>query len=281
MVMKGKFIVELVDAATKRPFPEYSVSSGLTYVEVEPDTEYFIRVENNSDDAVKWRFYVDEQDLRYCVTIQANRECYCGIMNISDGRPYCKALKISKLRTATSCSNEGADLWTGQIEAKVFRPSLCVESSSRNISRPSTQNVVEDELEGVAFLAGLSHQKRVKSTAGSTAFEVNGPIVWKSCKSGADNVDLIEEVELIYCSTVGLIFAGVLPKPPMWDYARMITPVDTKISKGGKELKIEPEILVHQGVGDVIERKEYELFDLSHLSDSDSEEDKQLSEAVN
>eukprot|EP00957_Ditylum_brightwellii_P023484 1772066-Ditylum_brightwellii.AAC.1 len=100
-------------------------------------------------------------------------------------------------------------------------------------------------------------------------------------KKDYEKGEIMEEFGLFYCTTVGLIYAGVLPKPPLWDHARMLKPFDPKTSTGGKELDIQPEIIVHEGVDGIIERKEYELFDLTQLSDSESEEGKTSSQDMN
>jgi hypothetical protein len=51
MVREGKFTVELVDGLSKSPYKEHKATNGRTYVEVEPNCEYFIRVGKANDGA--------------------------------------------------------------------------------------------------------------------------------------------------------------------------------------------------------------------------------------
>jgi len=288
MVKKGHFTVELVNAITKEPFKEHTDCNGQTYVEVEPEAEYFIHVCNDSDIKVDWKFYVDEQDLGYVKWTLSNTCAYCGIAIFCGEEEYEKALKFSKLGTTRSHTNEGSSCWTGQIEVVVEYPSNTPRLNSKKASLESKKLV--DGLEEVDYVAGVFNQKGVRTTKGITAIESNA--LWserdvqnedsgEQMKKDYEKGELMEEFGLFYCTTVGLIYAGVLPKPPLWDHARMLKPFDPKISTGGKELDIEPEIIVHEGVDGIIERKEYELFNLSHLSESESEEDETSSQDMN
>jgi len=287
MVKKGHFTVELVNAITKEPFKEHTDCNGQTYVEVEPEAEYFIHVCNDSDIKVDWKFYVDEQDLGYVKWTLSNTCAYCGIAIFCGEEEYEKALKFSKLGTTRSHTNEGSSCWTGQIEVAVKYPSKLTPISPKEALRNAKE--FENDLEEVDYVAGVFNQKGVRTTKGITAIESNA--LWserdvqnedsgEQMKKDYEKGELMEEFGLFYCTTVGLIYAGVLPKPPLWDHARMLKPFDPKNSKGGKELDIQPRKLVHEAIDGIIERKEYELFDLSQLSDSENEEGENSSQVM-
>jgi hypothetical protein len=80
---------------------------------------------------------------------------------------------------------------------------------------------------------------------------------------------LLQTITIKYCTAVGLIHAGVLPRPPMWEYARITNPqrgpVDPEI------LSLRPKKITVDGVFRdgvcFMPAKEYELYDLMHLDD--------------
>jgi hypothetical protein len=82
----------------------------------------------------------------------------------------------------------------------------------------------------------------------------------------------LETIEVQYCTAPGLIQAGILPKPPMWDgrqksFSRKRSAPEIPIVT---PQKIKREVLVIDG-HTVMQAKEYDLFDLSCTPDSDSE----------
>jgi len=211
MVKQGDFTVELVNATTKQPFKEHTSSNGETYVEVEPGVEYFIHVDNQSDESVKWDVYVDKQDLTYYQQTAANCECYCGIKKVRNGKPFYKALMFSKIEGVddevdTSLTSQRSPLWTGQVKVKVlydghtddvlrvpeeYTPRRALPNTIRVLPNPRSVNhtptfrtsrrppvrvspSVEDKLEGsnIGFKGGISDTKRVKSTTGTSTIEV-------------------------------------------------------------------------------------------------------------
>lgn len=101
-------------------------------------------------------------------------------------------------------------------------------------------------------------KKGVKSDKG-TRFEVKKKSRRsKSYRSGR----LLETVTLRYCSILGLVKAGILPKPPVWDYHRMIWLRDPEEESVVEPL--EPVLMdITCRVHDVEQVMKVEVFDLT------------------
>ena len=82
MVVAGKFKVEVVYAETKIPFKEHTATTdGDTYVEVEPDAEYFVDIESKSEDPVVAYIRIDGKDLGYNVTLRKKQNYLSGLVS--------------------------------------------------------------------------------------------------------------------------------------------------------------------------------------------------------
>jgi hypothetical protein len=70
-------------------------------------------------------------------------------------------------------------------------------------------------------------------------------------------------ITLYYCATPGLIAVGVLPKPPLWDYHRMVKPANTTAEEKEKLDKVVVSVKHN--------RKGNEILELNESDDSDSD----------
>ncbi len=96
-----------------------------------------------------------------------------------------------------------------------------------------------------------------------------------SCNFHYKPGSLLQSITLQYCTTVGLIQVGVLPKPESWEYHRLRHPAD-KSKAATRGADIEPELMKLQTRnpnGDLVQERTYELFDLTHLEDNEGEYD--------
>jgi hypothetical protein len=82
----------------------------------------------------------------------------------------------------------------------------------------------------------------------------------------------LHSFKLNYCSVLGLIEAGILPKPPLWDHARMLKPAKRCKSCGHNPMTVQPKKIRLEDPNSLVAPKEYELFDLAEVLD-DNEED--------
>jgi hypothetical protein len=125
MVKNGRFTVELVAADTKVAFKEHT-KDGRTYVEVEPQVEYFIRVEAEIGPEVELRLAVDGKDLGYIETVGSPEEKTSDIHGLWSydadiSRSSEKALIFAKAKVFNwSNSDQEAPFWTGKVEVKFW-----------------------------------------------------------------------------------------------------------------------------------------------------------------
>jgi hypothetical protein len=217
MVKIGKYYAEIIHADTKQAFPEHTAPNGETYVEVEPDSEYWIRIKTDSEDAVYVQSSVDGNSLGYySVMNKSSPVIDRGLSKREAGKSYSYALKFAKASVRDGSTNGGmpAQFWTGKIEVSFSEAHFTGYTSQRDYSQSWKGG-------DVSYVMGISDpdkKKGVKSDQGST-FEV------KKCSGGQianyARGGLLQTITLRYCSTLGLIHAGILPKPPMWDLHRL------------------------------------------------------------
>jgi hypothetical protein len=229
---QGKYSVQLIHAETKEAFHVHTAPNGETYVEVEPDAEYFIRVATDSEEIVKVEISVDGKSLGYYFPFsKADSTSDKGLWRYENGKSYDIALKFAKapVREATNGSTPPV-FWTGKVDVKV---SEAIQSGY--VEMPdfsSTWNGGD-----VGYVMGISDPDKKKGVISDkgTQFEVTKS---KRRRVTFKTGGLLATITLRYCSTLGLIHAGVLPKPPMWDLHRKLNPRDSD------EPKAEPTKLV-------------------------------------
>jgi hypothetical protein len=97
MVVQGEFLIELVEAKTKKAFQEHE-KDGKYYIEVEPDVEYFIHLRRiyNTQGTVRSQCCVDGQDLGYHHSWMGavGRDYHAGLWEVKDGVSSHKSLKV-------------------------------------------------------------------------------------------------------------------------------------------------------------------------------------------
>jgi hypothetical protein len=221
MVQSQDFKFELVYADTKMPFKEHT-KDGKIFVEVEPDVEYFISIQQTGTSrggATISTFSVDGTDLHFH-HINSNgkdQPSYEGIWSRENGVTTTKALKFTKPLTSQDGTNVHRGLLMGKVEIKMY--------------------------EGI--LNGYKgHQKDFTSTFTATAVDLNqsGVAKKKSLRSGEGEITVtkrkaekrrarykcgahFDTVTLNYCTALGLMEVGVLKKPDSWTHHRMKRPV--------------------------------------------------------
>lgn len=248
MVKLGKYSVEIINEETKIAFPEHKSESGEIYVEVEPEAEYKIRIKTDSEDPVRADFSVDGSSLGYNATISKKDPPQDkGLWEYKDGKSYHRALKFAKAQVRQPTGNEAnaPNFWTGKVE--VTFSEAFFKGYKEQGDHSSTWNGGD-----VSFVMGISDpdkKKGVKSDKGER-FEVHKS---KRRRKTYTKGGVLQTITLRYCSTLGLIHAGVLAKPPMWDMHRLSNPVEES-----QENAPEPETTVKgEGGGKV------EVFDLT------------------
>lgn len=270
MVKKGSFTVELVDAETKIPFREHTCEKdGQLYVEVEPNAEYLIKISSDTERPVSCCPKVDGEPLGYIVTLmKRNGPSYRGLWSSDGTRDITWALRCQKtpvVKADSPCSVSPSPFWTGKVEVELY------EAIALNTVEP-IQSFQPSWIGGdVTYTQGVSDvckKTGVKSVTGSIAETTKRGITRVYAKGR-----YLETISLNYCTTVGLIHVGVLPKPPMWDFHRLQHPRKRKICNDDDpphKVVTPQRIRISQEGGDaLIAPKEFDLFDLTCVSDDD------------
>jgi len=215
MVRQGWFEIELINAETKIPFKEHTHTDGRTYAEVEPDTDYFIRVKSHNLEMAVLTFSVDGKDLGYKSPMHKShgwRES--GLWNRQDGSDSYNALRFNKLynRRNQIGDDEYEGHWTGSVELKVHKYVELNEYGSLTDSKSSWTPNAEAVLDGLNM---SSNKKACNTVQGNIQTAGKKVSSYKLYTRG----DHLETIKLYYCSTVGLIAAKVLKPPPRESFA--------------------------------------------------------------
>jgi len=269
MVIVNDFEFQIVSAEDKIPFKEHK--KGLnTYVEVEPDAEYFVSVRRvrDSTEQVMCKIMVDDQSLGrkfYSKKATASAK-FCGISSRSKGVKTNKALKFVK---ASFTSGDNTDTGStmagmGKIEMNVNKAILTGQQSSRSRDTIKQKSFVTSTIEMVDK-ASVTMKKNLRSGEGlivETSTYDSNKVTKKYIHSKGDSLC---KITLHYCATPGLVAVGVLPKPPLWDHARMLKPA---MSTAKEKKKLDKAVVSvnrnHNGI---------EILELDDNSNSDSDID--------
>jgi hypothetical protein len=212
MVKKGRFTVELVSAETKAAFQEHARGQA-TFIEVEPEAEYFVRISVKAGPNVRGDISVDGRDMDYFTdlrTVERTRSRNCGLYSYDGFSSTDKSLKFAKAKifhSADDDAKENKPFWTGNVTVKFFE----LLDSGRTFTMPIYHNTWTGG--DVGFVKGQADPKKkgFMTTQGNLAESAQDNGARRLCTPGR----LLETVKLNYCSTTGLIVAGVLGPDPM------------------------------------------------------------------
>jgi hypothetical protein len=211
MVKKGRgFTVELVRADTKVAFKEHT-KDGKTYAEVEPEVEYFVHLEVEPGPPVRAKIYVDGKWLGYYVIVGSPSEekqtSDWGLGSCDRVNTTKQALKFANAEVFNSADDTGnLPFWTGNIEVKFLE---IFDTGETTVARKTHQNTWDGG--DVGFVMGYTEPKKkgVMSTQGSMVETKKRERVRKVYTQGR----ILETIKLHYCSTVGLVYAGIFGPP--------------------------------------------------------------------
>ncbi len=249
--------VQLVNAETMIPFREHRGSDGNDYVEVEPDVEYWIRVQSDRQSAVLCDFQVDGKDTGVHETLiyPHNVSSDVGIWSKIAGQNMDQSLKVKNMQTRRHGDEA---FWIGKVLVNFHE---------------AIPSAVTDENPDFVNLWKKGNIPKVVASQIGTKLK-SKPITETKYKHGS----LLHSITLHYCTAMGLIHVGVLPKPEFWEYHRM------RFSAGNEAaaaltgvVDIKPEVVKLQTwnpAGDLVEEKTYEMFDLTQLDENDESEKK-------
>lgn len=208
MVQVGIFNVTLVEAKSKKAFKEHTALDGRTFVEVEPDKEYFIQIEimaGEADTTHKVNFKVDEKDLGYSTNLtRAYGPIFEGIWSFDAETEVSRtnALQFQKPKlTKKGTKNDSIGL-LGTVQV-MFSQAICEGFQDHD-------DVFVAHFEATATVPRRSEtQKLLRSGTGSHSEVVEEITIARNYSTG----ELLETVILHYGSTASLVQAGVFAPP--------------------------------------------------------------------
>jgi hypothetical protein len=228
MVKAGKHTVALIYADTKIPFKEHSASDGQVYVEVEPNAEYYIQVSTESQDCVVIRIKVDGKDLGYQLTMNKQTSLidphfFVGVSSVDEnGGTIHQALKFARtpVMQKTEDNKVPPAFWTGSVQVEFYEGVYHGTQSGTRAFRNSWTGAGND----VGYMIGKSNPDQKKGVMSATGSTVDYAQPKAGKRARYNQGGHLKTITMNYCSTVGLIFAGILTKPPVWEWGRMIKP---------------------------------------------------------
>lgn len=263
MVVLNDFEFKIVSARDKTPCKEHKKGS-KTYVEVEPDAEYFLSSQKlrNTSTKLLAQFKVDGKSLGYissfCST--TSNKGHEGILSWSKGVKRIKALKFVKASFSSEDKGIGSSMTgMGKIEMVVFSAIYMGRKRRKdaNLSFGEASTIKRQDN------AAVTMKKNLRSGEGScvetTTYDTNA-LINKYTRGNH-----LYTITLHYCATPGLIAVGVLPKPPFWELKRMQHPAT--ITAEDKQ-KIDKLVISTKR-----NRNGNEILELADSSDDDSDSD--------
>lgn len=263
MVVVGSFKVELVEAATKIPFKEHS-KDGSTYVEAEPDAEYFMSVlkMSKTETDVHCACSVDGGAVTglagYPKDHISTEPLYFGIRSDRDGESHSTqtALKFVKPQITHGSTNANSNsLLMGKVEVllrELTYTGRMLPCSTSSVTSSFTAASVDMNNQAAAGkkknLRSDKGNMTVSSLPKSTAHRekiVGSLLDMSKCdiicalkphSASPEHHRILTALEslilyflpltvtLNYCAALGLMHVGVLKKPSEWEYHRMMHP---------------------------------------------------------
>lgn len=196
------------------PFPEHISPDGTTHAEVEPDAEYFVKVDVRDVGGDVPRLladlYVDEQRQRksYCVWKKKNSEpILLGFRSYFDGVKTVTAFKFNKVGSILGSNVAVGGTGTappsiGKIRVEFYESQYRGPRYDRDYKADSAQTWSGRDVDA----SGIG-KKVLKSTSGDTVKSIK-----ESRPSHYKKGKFVESIEIKYCTAQGLIHAGIWPK---------------------------------------------------------------------
>ena len=293
MVAVGCFSVRLVEAQTKTPFVEhFGGPNNQYYAEVEPGSEYFIQVQvlfgETKDKEYNVKYFVDGQDLGFYTQLCENDgHHWVGLCSRENGQTTKTAIRCVSPKLNSSNNNAASTgshhplappaAMMGRVTVKFSEaiPTGRAKKKQRNYDRNQVLAESTIRIPPSTTNNGSQKKKLLRSSEG-TSTVTSSETGRLTFKAGA----LLQEINVHYCTALGLIHAGVLEKPPLWDLHHRSTKREVKdepdvpqssVRYSAKRCKVDA---VFDGDNTMLSRaKEYDVIEFLD-SDDDNEYDK-------
>jgi hypothetical protein len=221
MVQQGDFNVQLVNATTKIPFLEHTRENGDTFVEAEPDAEYFIQWQKTA--AVNWghvpylvlEFLVDGTRLGFGCHFSSRSitalPSYAGPTDFANGKYVTGTLQFYIPNSRPTTDEEfNVDRFVekmGRVDIRLYEGWQRYTIAQASSVKPST-------FDGSGATFALSRDGREKDKA---VLSARGSSTLSQPELASSHVvttgQLLDTITLRYCSVKGLQLVGILSPP--------------------------------------------------------------------
>jgi hypothetical protein len=255
MTVQQDFSVELVDATSKKSFKKFEASDGNVFYEVEPDADYLIKVQvvgPDVDPSTNFRFdiKVDGICLDYHqILTKKDGNRYLGLLERRNGRSTKKAFRFKVPSIFSHSMTANTEPFHGTVEMDI---SLAIYTGCKEIG----------DIKPHKEASGIPNRKKSLRTGEGKLLTCFKP---KKIQKKYERGCSLHRIKVNYCTTVGLIEAGILPKPPYWEMQRIIRKrppcTEEELKRAAPSKKIKIAAVFDQGIL-ISPAREVELFDL-------------------
>ena len=264
----GPFTLELVNVADNKAFPEHK-QNNKAYAEVEPGTEYKIRLTSNRDKDAIVRLYLDNSPKRLLspsLRARDSKDVSSYIVQIDDEEKEF-TLQFADTEKRPAKINIGGNAWTGKIKAifwhKTYtKPEPYTKTVKGESSGWSGGTVAESQTQTKSKGAKTIPGREISSRRVEVGKIIKGKRNWKQGR-------YLGTITLHYCTTMGLIDAGILPRCEYdWAMARKYHPYTGSstnvpdVDPEEYEIDVDPDL----------PKKKVTKYDFSGLPSSDEDE---------
>ena len=281
MPRKGDYSLHIIEATTEQTFKEHVGSDEIdAFVEVEPGLEYYVKIDNHSEtNIIIVHCEVDGEELEYSSTIGPGENSIQGIWNYDkeSQRSQSKALKFNKLVSRSifhqGCneSNDNEDTEVGIIKITIYEKIVqdgyhYVDQLESNFGHGEDNDItlnesnIQDGTNKLLCSQEGTNEDGIEEDDGKRRNYIYG--------------EHLEVIKIKYCTALGLIVEGVLPKPPLWELHKMAYPQNTCDARIAAIEPISLKKETRDMNGNVVESKCFDMFDLTEMTcDSEADDD--------
>jgi hypothetical protein len=185
------------------------------------------RVGNSLKDTLPASPSVDEMSLHYFKSFgSSSREpCFAGLRTRNGNTSTHTALQFTKPRPAQDGGMQRPSRsLMGKVQVKIHQG---IFDKIKNVASTTSTSIWQESTMDQAQAGSLVKKKGLRSGQGSTTLHTQKRVQPHSSYKKGSKVDVFT---LNYCAAMGLIEVGVLPKPPLWVYHRMLHPAAKRSS---------------------------------------------------
>jgi hypothetical protein len=212
MVIVGDYSIRLVEAKTKVPFKEHLGPDGAIYAEVEPDLEYYVEIEIVGGDPATWSVFeltIDGKKLKYhSFHLKSDGKIFKGLWSREKHIVTKRAFAFHRPTVVNTCNSGAFKDWAGKVKVDVSQGIPTRKKRHTTVSADSIEPASSINPRQAMNMG--SNRKFLRSGEGkhteTTRLRSNGVLSYKRGR-------LLESETIYYCTTPGLIHAGILIKP--------------------------------------------------------------------